>query len=110
MDADRRIGVAVGERLRHRRIHGAGERVLLVRPVHADHLHRAAPFDDDCSVMQWLPLRRFRRSAGAGLARLSLPPMTLLQCRGLAEQVVGNRSGRARSARPPRPAQRALRR
>ena len=41
-----RIGVAVGERGRHRRVHGAGQRVLLVRTVHADDLHGAAPLDE----------------------------------------------------------------
>ena len=31
----------------HRLIHGAGERILLVRAVHADHLDRPAALDDD---------------------------------------------------------------
>ena len=47
MHADGRIGIAHGECGGHHLIHGAGERVLLVRPVHADHLDRAAALDDD---------------------------------------------------------------
>ena len=47
MDADRRIGVALGKGRRHFRVHGARQGVLLVRTVHADDLDGALALDED---------------------------------------------------------------
>ncbi len=47
VDAHGLVGVAFRQRLRHRRIHRPGDGVLLVRPVHADRLHRAVAGDLD---------------------------------------------------------------
>jgi hypothetical protein len=45
--ANRGIGLAGVQRFDHGGVHGASERVLLVRPVHADELGRAAALDGD---------------------------------------------------------------
>ena len=90
MDADRRIGVAVGERRRHLGVHGAGQRVLLVRTVHPDHLHGAAPLDDDvvgqCMVFL-VQLSGDQRGAGLDEA-LAAADDDFLERGGLAEQIV----------------------
>ena len=46
-DAQRRIGIDLGERIGHRVIHGAGQRVLFLRPVEPDLQHAIAAGEDD---------------------------------------------------------------
>jgi hypothetical protein len=86
MHAHFRVGLAVCERRRHRVIHGAGDGVLLVRPVQPDGLHRIRALDDyvighsrspqatrnsPASCRLAAPVSTVRRSAAVSPARFS---------------------------------------